>query len=244
MKIAIAQSQSLKGAIEENIKTHLQFITKAIELKSDLIVFPELSITNYEPELAAELAAEVDDSRFDAFQNLSDNHQIVIGVGMPTGKEKAVKISMLIFQPNQKRTIYSKQYLHSDELPYFKKGDGQTYLTIKGRKIGMAICYESLQLAHFLNTKKDNATIYIASVAKSQKGIEKAVLHFQKLSAEYETPILMVNSIGNCDNFRSAGQSSVWNKKGNLMEQLSDKSQGIIIFDTELGVIQKTEWTF
>jgi predicted amidohydrolase len=244
MKIAIAQSQSVKGDIQENIKNHLRFIEKAIEWKADLIVFPELSITNYESKLAAELARDVNDSIFDVFQKCADNHQITIGVGMPTGKEKDIKISMLIFQPNQKRRIYSKQYLHSDELPYFKNGDCQTYFIIKGIKIGIAICYESLQLAHFLNTKKEGATIYIASVAKPQKGIKKAVLHFQKLSSEYQMPILMVNNVGYCDNFRSMGQSAVWNEEGNLMEQLDDTNQGMIVFDTKEKKTQKIELTF
>jgi predicted amidohydrolase len=244
MKIAIAQSQSVKGGVQENIKTHLQFIEKAIEWKADLIIFPELSITSYEPELATELARGINDSIFDVFQKRADNHQITIGVGMPTGKEKDIKISMLIFQPNQKRTIYSKQYLHPDEVPFFKKGNYQTYLRIKGIKIGIAICYESLELAHFLNTKKEGAAIYIASVAKPQKGIKKAVSHFQKLSSEYQMPILMVNNVGYCDNFRSMGQSAVWNKKGNLIEQLDDTNQGMIVLDTQLMKAQKIELTF
>ncbi len=244
MKIAIAQSQSIKGAIEKNIKRHIQFIEKAIEFKSDLIVFPELSITNYEPELAAELAKNINDSIFDIFQQYSDTHQITIGIGMPTGKEKDIKISMLIFQPNQKRVIYSKQYLHSDELAYFQKGNSQTFFTIKGIKIGIAICYESLQLAHFLNCKKDDATIYIASVAKSQKGIEKTIPYFQEISSEYQTPILMVNSVGYCDNFKSMGQSAVWDKKGNLMKQLDDRSEGMIVVDTKKMKAQKVELAF
>ncbi|HYD91462.1 MAG TPA: nitrilase-related carbon-nitrogen hydrolase, partial [Flavobacterium sp.] len=56
MKIAIAQTRSEKGDITKNIDKHLRFTTSAIENSAALIVFPELSLTNYEPELAQALA--------------------------------------------------------------------------------------------------------------------------------------------------------------------------------------------
>jgi predicted amidohydrolase len=49
----------------------------------------------------------------------------------------------------------------------------------------------------------------------------------------------MANSVGFCDNFLSVGQSSVWNKKGELVGQLDDKSEGVLVFDTETEEIEK-----
>jgi predicted amidohydrolase len=46
-------------------------------------------------------------------------------------------------------------------------------------------------------------------------------------------PVLMANCVGFCDNFLSVGQSAVWTKDGKLVGQLDDKTQGILIFDTE-----------
>ena len=64
MRICLAQIQSEKGNILKNIQSHQIFVERAIKLNSDLIVFPELSITNYEPELANELATDIKDSIF------------------------------------------------------------------------------------------------------------------------------------------------------------------------------------
>jgi hypothetical protein len=53
-------------------------------------------------------------------------------------------------------------------------------------------------------------------------------------------PVLMSNCIGFCDNFQSAGKSSVWTRQGNLAGQLDDTQEGILIFDTETEkLIQK-----
>ncbi len=232
MRICLAQTESQKGKIQANIKNHLEFINRAIKLNSDLIVFPELSITNYEPELANQLATDLEDSIFNPFQDLSDKNEITIGIGMPTQATDGINISMLVFQPNKKRTVYSKRILHADELPYFVSGNRQPFLNIKGEIIALGICYETLQREHFVTAKENNADIYIASVSKPDRGTDKAYLHFPSIAKEFETPILMSNSVGYSDNFLSNGLSSVWNKQGELIGQLDKKNQGLLIYDT------------
>jgi predicted amidohydrolase len=233
MKICIAQTKSLKGKVNTNIKNHLKMIERAIESNSELVFFPELSITGYEPTLAKELATNVENSVFNPFQELSDKNNITIGIGMPTKDIDGINISMIIFQPKEKRIVYSKQMLHSDELPYFICGTKQIFLNIKSQKIAIGICYETLQREHFLYANQNGADIYIASVAKSENGVKKAFSYFPKVSNEFNTPILMANCVGNCDNFLSFGQSAVWNKKGEIIEQLDNENQGLLIYDTE-----------
>ena len=233
MKIAVAQTRPIKGDISTNIKTHKKLIDLAISYKVDTIFFPELSITGYEPELAKELVTNQDDKEFDNFQEISNKNKITIGLGMPTKSNSGIKISMIIFQPDTPRQTYSKQHLHSDEFPYFVNGDEQIILTVDNKKIAPAICYESLQTDHSDNAKKLGAEIYVASVAKSQNGINKAMTHYPAVAKKFSIPVLMSNCVGFCDNFESVGQSSVWTKQGNLAGQLDEKSEGILIFDTE-----------
>ena len=241
MKICIAQTKSEKGNIQRNIENHLEFIERAIKLKADLIIFPELSITNYEPDLAKKLAIDIESNIFHPFQEISNTDEITIGIGMPTKATDGINISMLIFEPNKERTTYSKQMLHSDELPFFVCGKKQTFLIINGMKIAIGICYETLQRKHFLNAKNQNIDIYIASVAKPEGGIEKAYNHFPKIATEFNTPILMSNCVGHCDNFISLGQSAVWNKNGELTAQLDANNQGLLIYDTKTERTEKEQ---
>lgn len=240
MKICIVQTKSVKGKIQENINNHLEWVERAINFNSDLIIFPELSITNYEPKLAKEYAWDIENSIFNPFQELSDSNNITIGIGVPIKVSDGINISMLIFQPKKKRVVYSKQLLHSDELLYFVSGNEQTILNIEGNKIAIGICYETLQREHFVNAYQKGSDIYIASVAKSKGGIEKAFKHFQQIAKEFNIPILLSNCVGYCDNFMSVGQSAVWNKDGLLIEQLDSQNQGIIIYDTET-ILTKSE---
>jgi predicted amidohydrolase len=233
MKISVAQIRPVKGDISANIAAHKKMIALAISEKADCIFFPELSVTGYEPELAQQLATDQADQKFDDFQEISNSRKITIGLGVPTKTNSGIKISMIIFQPDAPRQTYSKQQLHADELPYFVNGEEQIMLTVDNKKIAPAICYESLQTDHSENANKLGAEIYITSVAKSQNGIDKAMTHYPAIAKKFSMPVLMSNCVGDCDNFLSVGKSSVWTKQGNLAGQLDDKTEAILIFDTE-----------
>jgi len=241
MKISIAQTKSITGNIFENIETHKKLIHLAITYKADAIFFPELSLTDYEPGLAKNLATNQDDSKFDDFQTISDTSKITIGIGVPTKTHSGIQISMIIFQPDRPRQTYSKQQLHADELPYFVNGEKQIILTVNNTNIAPAICYESLQIDHSENASKLGAEIYVASVAKSQNGINKAMTHYPTVAKKFAMTVLMSNCVGYCDNFESVGNSSVWTKEGLLLAQLDAKNEGLLTYDTETEEIIK--WT-
>ena len=239
MNIAIAQIRPSSGNVPVNIEAHLKFIDLAITLGADALFFPELSLTGYEPPMAQVLAINDSDSIFDVFQTVSNKYKVIIGLGMPTIASIGIQISMLIFQPNQPFQIYSKQQLHPDELPYFVGGDQQVTFHVNNIKIAPAICYESLQLDHAYKVNRLGADIYVASVAKSQNGLEKAMTHYRNVAKEYSMTVLMSNCVEYCDNFQSVGQRAIWTDQGELVAQLDDQEEGILIIDTDTQEVIK-----
>jgi predicted amidohydrolase len=233
MKICAAQTKPIKGDIQSNISNHKKLIALAVANRADIIIFPELSLTGYEPEMAKELATDKEDSRFDDFQKISDTNEITIGVGVPVKNNSGINIGMVIFQPNKERQVYYKKYLHADEEPFFISGQNTIGLIGNKTNIAPAICYELSIPEHSENAFKSGAEIYIASVAKTSSGVEKAVKSLSGIANKYSMTVLMSNCIGHCDNFESAGKSSVWNNKGLLLGQLNDTNEGILIFDTD-----------
>jgi len=230
MKIALAQIHPTKGDIPTNIEKHKQFIDLANKQQADAVFFSELSLTGYEPNLAKALAFQVDDERLNTFQEISNDHSITIGLGLPTHATNGIHISMAIFQPNTTTIFYHKQQLHEDELPYFINGNQQVVIEIEKQKITPAICYESLRMDHAAHAASLGSTIYLASVAKPQGGLEKAMVHYPKIAQRYQLPVMMVNCIGYCDNFESVGQTGIWNSKGKLLAQLGKQEEGILVF--------------
>lgn len=241
MKICAAQTRPVTGDIRRNIVNHKRLADLAISNGADAIVFPELSLTGYEPKLAKDLAIDQDDSRLDDFQRISDARQITIGIGVPTRHSAGICITMVLLQPHTPRQTYSKKYLHPDEQPFFVSGRNFTTLEVGGRSIAPAICYEISIHEHAENASKGGAEIYVASVAKFVSGIEKALQRLSDIAARYSMTVLMANCVGECDGSECAGKTSIWNSKGVLVRQLNDTDEGILIIDTGTQeVIERT----
>ncbi len=220
MKISLAQIQPIPGCFDLNLTRHLQWVEQAIEEQADLVVFPELSLTGYEPSLAKQLAVEVDDARLDAFQVLSDQHGLTIGLGAPIQGEDGVSIGMVVFQPGHPRSVYFKNYLHADELPFFVHGT--SFPGLKGvlSRFALAICYELSVPEHFAQAVEQGARYYLASVAKDADGVERALKTMAGYAGSTQIPTLMVNAVGPAEGFDCVGQSAAWNERGELIARL------------------------
>ncbi|MDO5968246.1 carbon-nitrogen hydrolase family protein [Flavivirga aquimarina] len=241
MKICIAQTEPIKGDIQKNIENHKKLINLSIKNDADIIVFPELSLTGYEPELAKELATNKEDKRIEELQQISDFNNIIIGVGLPTKNEQGICISMIIIQPNKSRMTYSKQYLHPGEENHFIPGKNLSPITFKNNKIAFAICYETSIPQHSEIAFKNGANVYIASVLNSINGVDKDINRISEISKKYEMISVMSNFVGKSGNYDCAGKSSIWNNNGLLIGQLDSINEGILIVDNETTEIIKIQ---
>ncbi|MGG5210742.1 carbon-nitrogen hydrolase family protein [Chryseobacterium sp. MIQD13] len=233
MKIAAAQIKPIKGDITGNIENHKTLINLAINNKVNLIVFPELSITGYEPELAEQLSIYYEDPVLDIFQKMADENNITITVGMPTKADDKLLISSIIFQPGKKRSIYSKNNLFRTETGIFSKGDLPYQLDILQNKISLAICYDLSDPIHSQQAYQAGSNIYTASVLNSVNGIDDDLIKLSDIAKKYNMHVLMANFTGESGGYKCAGKSSIWNNKGQLIAQLNDQNEGIIILNTE-----------
>jgi predicted amidohydrolase len=231
MRICVAQTRPIKGDIPANIAGHKKLIDLALVERAEIVVFPELSITGYEPTLAEELATGSDDRRFDDFQQIADARQITIGIGVPLRSDVGVWISMVLFQPHTARQTYSKKHLHADEEGFFVSG--QSSLGLLGDRIAIAICYELSVPQHAENAHARGAEIYLASVAKTVPGVEKAIERLSDIAGEYCMTVLMANCVGPCDGAMCGGKSSIWDNNGKLVGQLNERDEGIVVIDTD-----------
>ena len=245
MKICAAQTRPITGDIPGNIANHKQWIERAVADGAELVIFPELSLTGYEPTLAKALATDQGDPRFGGFQALSDAHGVTIGVGVPTNNEQGICISLLLFRPHQAKWAYAKSYLHPDEEAFFVRGRSTPHLQVNQTNIALAICYEISVAEHLESALKFGPGIYVASVAKFANGINKAIERLSKVAKEYALPVLMANCVGVSDGNQCAGKTSVWNDRGSLIGQLSDADEGMLIFDTETpAIVEKVVSTY
>lgn len=231
MRISVAQIESVKGDIANNIIKHKKVINLAIKNKVEVIVFPELSLTGYEPTLAKKLAINEKDNRLKEFQEIANTHSITIGLGAPTQNDSGICISLIVFQPNKAIYTYSKKYLHPDEENFFVSGKNKTNRIGKENNIALAICYEIFVPEHPEKSLTEGVDVYIASVAKGKSGVDSAKDTLPKIAKKYSVSVLMSNAIGLSDNFVSSGGSLILSNEGEILTEFSNKNEGIMIID-------------
>lgn len=71
MKICASQMRPVAGDTTANMGKHFSLIDMASGLGADLIMFPELSLSGYEPRLARSLAMDANDPCLDRFNRLA-----------------------------------------------------------------------------------------------------------------------------------------------------------------------------
>lgn len=232
MRVCLAQFNESNGEVEESLTRHERFIKEAVEIRADLLVFPELSLTGYEPELSDKLAFRKDDRRLEHFQSLSSELHLILCVGVPIAIKSGIQICMMICRPEQPPVYYAKSLLHPDEYPFFVAGNEDFFFAFEDEIISPAICFESFQESHLHKVSNRNTTMYLSSVAKHKKGVKQALPFFAEYSHSAQCVSLMCNSVGSNSEFACAGTSSIWNKNGELVAQLNEMDEGLVLFDT------------
>jgi hypothetical protein len=82
-RVAAAQVASLRGELAQNVRTHAAAITAAAKHGVSVLVFPELSLVGYEPELAATHAIAASDARLAPLGELAQQHWMHVVAGVP-----------------------------------------------------------------------------------------------------------------------------------------------------------------
>ncbi|MDR7210422.1 carbon-nitrogen hydrolase family protein [Flavobacterium piscis] len=239
MILATAQTKPKRGDIDSNLKDHYRLIEIAAQKGADLIAFPELSITGYERENAAQLAFSKDDSRINHLRELAVDHNITIIAGAPIQIESELFIGEFIIFPDNSVTIYTKQFLHEGEDAFFQSSfDYNPIITIENQKVSFAICADIDNPLHPENACKRETDIYIASIFFSPNGIPNAYRDLENYAQKHKMNVLMSNFSGESWGYPSGGKSAFWNNKGELIAHMNDSDSGLLLVEN-----QNDNWT-
>jgi predicted amidohydrolase len=232
MILATAQTKPKRGAIQENLMDHYRLIEIASTKGANLIVFPEMSISGYEREMAGSLCFSLQDKRLDKLKKLSNEKKIIMMVGAPIKINAELYIGEFVIQPDQAVQIYTKQFLHPGEEEYFTSSfDNNPIIELGDERISLAICADIDHPLHAENASKAGSTIYIASIFFSPKGIASGHETLSKYAKKHAMHVLMSNFSGESWGQASGGRSAFWNKHGELIAEMSDSDSGLLIVE-------------
>lgn len=148
MKIRAIQFSPGLGRTEDNLAFHIREINKAVKDGSDLIIFPELSLSGYDlKDIVYDVAIKPDSDVIRDFKALSKD--IAIIAGMPFEERTGVIYNAaLCFSNGEIVHIHRKAQLPNfgmfKEGMIFSKGDSFKTFNLNGYKAGIIICREIL----------------------------------------------------------------------------------------------------
>ena len=212
--VAAVQTSSIKGDVQANALAHTDWAALAVAHGADLIVFPELSLTGYEPDLAAGLILGPEDERLRSLRDLARQHAVTVIAGAPiaSGTDKP-HLGALIFGPDT-TLVYAKQHLHAGEERFFAPGQRACVVDVKGVRVGVAICADTARASHPREAAAKGATVYVAGVLIPESGHAADAALLCGYAREHGLLVAMANHSAPSGGWVPAGKSAIWDECG------------------------------
>jgi len=235
---ALVQLPAVKGRIDLNLNNHLEHVALAAENGADIVVFPELSLTGYEPQLVHNLAIDIDSDPVRLLSEAAQKHGVIVISGCPLlSDETRPYIGALITYPSGKTDLYRKQHLHPGESDYFIAGGESYVISYKGQQIALAICADFCNPDHAADAKAAGADLYICSVLISENGFAVDNQLLQSRALENGFPVLMANYSGETGGWKSCGKSRVWDSDGEVIVASENSERELLLCTLSNGKV-------
>jgi predicted amidohydrolase len=238
--LAAAQSIPIRGDVDANIEEHLRLVHAAADAGANVVVFPELSLTGYELDLASELAFSETDQRLEPLVKLAASRRLTLIVGAPVRIESRLFIGALILTPDGAIDIYTKQHLGafvpSDnpdgivppaEATVFQPGDRNPLVMIDGTPASIAVCADVSRPEHASAAAQRGAKTYLASMFVIPSDLEKDLTRLRTYAERHSMAVVFSNYGGPSGGLPSGGCSAVWSAQG--VVRLAATGSGIAV---------------
>lgn len=234
--IGLAQLNPQAGSIESNAKKVIQSIKKAEEIGVKILIFPELFLLGYPLQdtisrhrvLANDCVKWVNE-----IAKYSTKTVTLLGFLEPTNNNSTYYNSIAVMQNGK-----ISQIIRKTEIPittgfndnkYFKKStEFNNIIEINNKKYGLTICEDLLSNNLMKNFKNEKLEAIINCCALPQNKNEKISILKEK-AKEHQCPIIHINQVGAIDNFNFAGESRVYNSKGELIARAKSYEEELFV---------------
>ena len=245
IRIGIAQINPIVGDITTNKNKIIDIYNDAETNNSDILVFPELSLTGYPPEDLL-LKPEFIKENINALNDIVNNSKDTVGiVGFADYDGVDIYNSAAVFQNKKIIYIYHKIYLPNygvfDENRYFKPGKEYSVFTYNNIKIGVNIC-EDIWYPNgpgYHQSLTGNAQIII-NMSSSPYEVEKENIREKMLSTragDYGVYLVYSNLTGGQDELVFDGNSMVFDPSGELVTELPAFEENLSFVDINVGEV-------
>lgn len=244
MKLAMAQMKN-EGSLSENLEKSLALIEEAAAKSADLILFPEVQLTEFFPQYPGgdvrRYRLREDSYVVRAFcDTCRKNHIMAVPNLYLEINGKAYDASLLI--GNDGRILGIQKMVHIANAPcfyeqdyYTPSDDGFKVFDTAFGKIGIVICFDR----HYPESIRTEALrgadlILIPTVNTKAEPSDMFIWEIRVQAFQSSVAIAMCNRIGHEGEMNFSGESIVTDADGNVLS-LADDTEQIIFTDIDLS---------
>ncbi len=235
MKIALCQMEN-KGTVRENMDQSIQAIKEAALQKADLILFPEVQLTEFFPQYPGQEVSRYrvdwDSEIIHAFCDAAkENHIMVVPNLYLYENEKTFDASFLIQKDgkiagSQKMVHVAQANQFFEQDYYTPSDDGFHVFDTEYGKIGIVVCFdrhypESIRTESLMGAD----LILIPTVNTKAEPSEMFEWELKVQAFHNSVHIAMCNRVGTEGEMEFSGESIVVHANGDTIVKADDKAQ-------------------
>jgi predicted amidohydrolase len=236
LHLAAAQTTPTPGDVAANVAQHLELVDRAARANARVLVFPELSLTGYELELARELAFAADDARLAPLCEAARREQMTLVVGAPVALDTGLHIASFIVHPTAAPEVYTKLYVHSSEQRVFVPGERNPLLALGDETAALAICADTNTPAHPERAAGLGASVYLASVFWPPDAYERDAEVVRGHATRHSMTVVVANYGAPSGEHEASGGSAIWSSAGKLIARRDGPGVGLVTAACSEGI--------
>jgi predicted amidohydrolase len=240
--LAAAQTIPRRGDVEANLAEHLRLVRVAAEEGAALLVFPELSLTGYELDLAEKLAFTPSDPRLEPLAEAAAAFALTLVVGAPARVDGRLHLGAFIFAPNGGVGLYTKHHLGAfpasanpgglvppAEASVFVPGTLNPPVALGDHQAAVAICADTGRASHPQQAADRGADTYLASMFVIPADLASDVRNLGTYAVRHAMAVVLAYFGGPTAGLPSAGSSAIWSPAGEVVAQLGPEGVGVVV---------------
>ncbi|MFF0742906.1 carbon-nitrogen hydrolase family protein [Streptomyces sp. NPDC004111] len=251
MKIAAAQLTSVPADVPANTRRMADLAGRARDRGAELLVFPELAPTGYEPEAVRarrDLWLSADDPRLDAIR--ASGVACVVNCAAPSDRTRAGDgsgdggedgerpvIGTFVFGADGELiTSYRKQHLFEHEREVFAAGRSDGRFTLGGLRFALATCFDNHFPELVARGADDGCQVHLASsLYGTGGGVDELRTVYPNIARTHGMYVVVANHVGPAGAWTGCGRSALWAPDGAPLAQADAESTTVVVADVPPG---------
>jgi len=255
INLALAQINTKLGDVEANLAKHLDYIEKAKSEKTDLLVFPELSLTGYVlQDLVASAAHQPtdDDPIFKHLLKASHDLDLVVGFVDEDSRHRFY-IASAYLSGGKLVHVHHKVYLPTyglfDEGRFFAWGDSVRAFDTRFGRMGMLICEDFWHASPPYLLWLDGADIMLFSSASPGRGLNdkeklESARWVERVTKAYASMftsfVVHANRVGYEDGLHFWGGATAFDPNGEELAHGPYNEEAITYTELDMNQLRRT----